>query len=354
MIRRYSVMSMLIVVLSLGFTAFISCADPPEQRPDDGSAAGPGEGLGGSDEDNNGSVEEELREGFLLTVDGTEIAYISDREVAKEVADRLIREYKGRLSEGGKGVESIELLSTFEVVLTSCREIDITDADGTIDKLAASGLKIVYAVVEREVIPIAYETVYKNSSAYYEGTKKTQTYGKNGEKELTYSVTYTGSEETARELKGEKILKSATDQVILVGTKKSTASTGSYAWPTKSVYVTSNYGWRTIFGKREYHYGIDLRASVGTAIYAADGGEVVFVGTSGGYGKLIQIKHDNGDLTYYAHLSSYSVKKGERVYKGQQIAKSGATGRVTGPHLHFEIRKNGVRVDPAKYLPKLK
>ena len=80
---------------------------------------------------------------------------------------------------------------------------------------------------------------------------------------------------------------------------------------------------------------------------------MIFVGTASGYGKLIKIQHDNGDVTYYAHLSSYSVKKGDRVYKGQLIAKSGATGRVTGPHLHFEIRKNGVQVNPIKHLPKL-
>ena len=178
-------------------------------------------------------------------------------------------------------------------------------------------------------------------------------YNKKGEKRLTYSVEYTGSTETSRVLSEEKTVKAATDRVILVGTKKSTASTGSYAWPTKSVYITSYYGWRTVFGKREYHYGIDLRAAVGTAIYAADGGKVIFAGTASGYGKLIKIQHDNGDLTYYAHLNSFSVKAGDRVYKGQLIAKSGKTGRVTGPHLHFEIRKNGVRVNPVTYLPKL-
>ncbi|MBQ9116359.1 MAG: peptidoglycan DD-metalloendopeptidase family protein, partial [Clostridia bacterium] len=222
-----------------------------------------------------------------------------------------------------------------------------------VEKLVANGIRITYAVTESEILPIAYETVYKNSSAYYEGTKKVQTSGKNGEKQRIHLVQYENDKEVNKVLMEEKTVKQAVNEVILVGTKKSTASTGSYAWPTKNVYITSNYGWRTVFGKREYHYGIDLRASVGTSIYAADGGKVIYVGTSGGYGKLIKIQHDNGDVTYYAHLNSYSVKKGDRVYKGQLIAKSGKTGRVTGPHLHFEIRKNGVRVNPTKYLPKL-
>ena len=99
---------------------------------------------------------------------------------------------------------------------------------------------------------------------------------------------------------------------------------------------------------------MDLRASTGTRVYASDGGVVVFAGYNGSYGYLIKIKHDNGDYTYYAHLSKIAVSSGERVYKGQYIALSGATGNVTGAHLHFEIRKNGYTVNPVSYLPNLK
>ena len=138
---------------------------------------------------------------------------------------------------------------------------------------------------------------------------------------------------------------------ILLGTKKSTASTGKYAWPLKSVAITSSYGSRYLNGAYDYHLGVDLRASSGTSVYAADGGKVTSAGYMGSYGYLVKIQHDNGDYTYYAHLSNISVSVGNRVYKGQLIAKSGATGNVTGPHLHFEIRKNGSTVNPVNYLP---
>ena len=296
---------------------------------------------------------EQKTDGYLLTIDGTQVAYIEGEDTAIEVAKHLLGKKKDLLTQEGKAVDEIEMISQFDVTLTKCDPDSITDTDGALQAIEARGIRIIYAVTEREILPIAYETVYKNSSSYYEGVKKVETSGKNGEKQVIYRVEYENDRQTDKQVYSETTLKKATSEVILVGTKKSTASTGSYAWPTKSVYITSRYGWRTIFGSRQYHYGIDLRAAVGTSIYAADGGEVIFVGTSSGYGKLIQIRHDNGDLTYYAHLDSYSVKKGDRVYKRQLIAKSGQTGRVTGPHLHFEIRKNGSRVDPEKYLPKV-
>ena len=337
----------LFTVFLLGFTALFACAEPPG-RENGGATSSPD--IPGSGEE----ASDVYTDGYLLTVDGKEIAYIDDAETVKAVTEYLISEYEKKLAESGKTVSEVEILSSFDLTLTTCRTDSIKSADGAIESLQASGVRITYGVTESEIKPIAYETVYQNSSSYYEGVKKLKTAGKAGEKQLTYQVTYSGDTETERKLTDEKTVTKPVNEVILVGTKKSTASTGSYAWPTKNVYITSYYGWRTVFGKREYHYGIDLRAAVGTSIYAADGGEITFAGTQSGYGKLIIIRHDNGDLTYYAHLNSFSVKKGDRVYKGQLIAKSGQTGRVTGPHLHFEIRKNGVRVDPEKYLPKLR
>ena len=346
--KNQTAVKALSIAFLLGFTALFACAEPPDHVENGGAVSAPNTS---DTPENNGS--DSYRDGYLLTVDGYEIAYIEDADTAKAVTEHLISEYVKKLTDVGKRVEKVEILSSFDLILTKCPENRITDSEGAIEILQASGIKITYGVTETEITPIAFETVYQNSSSYYEGTNKTKTEGKNGEKQLTYLVTYSGDTETERKLTAEKTVTAPTNKVVLVGTKKSTASTGSYAWPTKSVYITSYYGWRTIFGSRSFHYGIDLRAAVGTAIYAADGGEVIYVGTQNGYGKLIQIKHDNGDVTYYAHLNSFSVKKGDRVYKGQLIAKSGQTGRVTGPHLHFEIRKNGKQVDPMKYLPKI-
>lgn len=122
--------------------------------------------------------------------------------------------------------------------------------------------------------------------------------------------------------------------------------------PLLSMSVTSGFGTRRhpVLKRVLAHGGIDLKATTGTKIMAAKEGVVSFAGRMSGYGKIIIIKHDNGYETRYAHLSSISVKKGERVSSEQCIALSGATGRVTGPHLHFEIRKNGMIVNPLEYL----
>ena len=90
---------------------------------------------------------------------------------------------------------------------------------------------------------------------------------------------------------------------------------------------------------------------MGTNVYAADGGIVTYAGWSGNYGYLVIIDHQNGYETYYAHNSQLLVSVGDKVYKGEHISEMGATGRVTGPHCHFEVRYNGSTQNALKYLP---
>ena len=106
------------------------------------------------------------------------------------------------------------------------------------------------------------------------------------------------------------------------------------------------------FGPRwgSHHDGKDYAVSIGTPVKAAGGGRVVYVGWSSGYGNTVIIQHQQGMRTLYAHLNSFNVSSGQRVNRGQVIARSGNTGRSTGPHLHFEVRVNGRPVDPAGYL----
>ena len=99
------------------------------------------------------------------------------------------------------------------------------------------------------------------------------------------------------------------------------------------------------------HKGVDFAARTGTRISAADGGTVTWAGwKSGGWGYLVVINHGNGLETYYAHNSKVLVRVGQKVTKGQQIAKMGSTGNSTGPHVHFEIHKNGNYVNPWRYI----
>lgn len=118
-------------------------------------------------------------------------------------------------------------------------------------------------------------------------------------------------------------------------------------WPLERNRVNSSFGRR--WGRR--HQGVDLRAPVGTPVLAALPGRVVYVGSGvRGYGKLIVLKHARGLSTVYAHNSEPKILPDQMVSQGQVIALSGATGRVSGPHLHFEIRDHGKPINPMAFL----
>lgn len=128
-----------------------------------------------------------------------------------------------------------------------------------------------------------------------------------------------------------------------------------FLWPIRG-RITSPFGWRThpIFKSRTFHSGLDIAGPYNGSVKAADNGKVIYVGWYGGYGKVVMIDHGkiNGKsiTTLYAHLNSFNVSNGQRVQRGQVIAKEGTTGYSTGPHVHFEVRINGKPQNPLNYL----
>lgn len=127
------------------------------------------------------------------------------------------------------------------------------------------------------------------------------------------------------------------------------AAVASPARSAESAPVTSRYGWRTdpLNGQPRFHAGVDLRAAYGQDVRAATDGVVTFAGEKPGYGLVVVVSHGSGLETRYAHLSSTTVTEGTSVDAGTIIARSGTSGRATGPHLHFEVRQDGQAVDPA-------
>lgn len=125
--------------------------------------------------------------------------------------------------------------------------------------------------------------------------------------------------------------------------------------PPRGVRVSSGFGtrrnpfnWRTT----EFHAGIDIACPHGSEVLAARDGKVVFAGYEGGYGRLVVVEHEHGYRSYYGHLNRALVKPGARVKRGDVIARSGNTGRTTGPHLHFEVRRGGTPVHPGVLVKK--
>lgn len=122
-------------------------------------------------------------------------------------------------------------------------------------------------------------------------------------------------------------------------------------WPVTG-RLLSTFGERQdpFSGEGAIHTGVDIAASIGTPVRAAADGIVYYAESEGGYGKLVVIDHGNGMRTWYAHLSRFNVVPGQEIRRGETLGFSGATGRVTAPHLHFEVRLGGTPVNPHPYL----
>jgi murein DD-endopeptidase MepM/ murein hydrolase activator NlpD len=122
--------------------------------------------------------------------------------------------------------------------------------------------------------------------------------------------------------------------------------------PVDATWNASSFGWRIdpFTGQQAVHEGVDFIADVGTPIFAAAGGVVIFAARHHQYGNMVEIDHGNNFVTRYAHASKLHVKAGDMVQRGRKIADVGSTGRSTGPHLHFEVRYKGVAQNPTRFL----
>ncbi len=193
-----------------------------------------------------------------------------------------------------------------------------------------------------ESIPFSVEVSYDPSMWPWQETVTQE--GKSGQKEIVEQIVRENGKEVSRTKISETIISYPVAKKIVRGSKEVPAmGSGTLAWPCQGS-ITSYYGWR--WGA--FHRGIDIGASSGTPIKAADAGVVTFAGYSGGYGNLVKINH-GGMVTWYAHMSKIAVKTGDKVSKGDVIGYVGMTGSATGPHLHFEVHVDGVAQNPLDF-----
>ncbi len=207
---------------------------------------------------------------------------------------------------------------------------------------------------------IPFDTIKINTNSLYVGDKRTITKGQNGVEQVTELVTYIDGVKVSSKEVSRTVIKEAVSEKIQVGTKKNQSSSGSQGytggklgWPTIGAYsISSAYGYRN-FGDG-WHAGIDIvrpGGSSGCTVVAAESGTVTFAGWYGSGGYTVIIDHGRGLTTMYCHMqNSLRVRSGQRVSRGQAIGKIGATGYVTGAHLHFEVKVNGRNVNPMNYL----
>ncbi|GAB4507276.1 MAG: M23 family metallopeptidase [Sulfuricaulis sp.] len=153
-----------------------------------------------------------------------------------------------------------------------------------------------------------------------------------------------------REIERQQERLSALENLLL--DRKLSAAVTPSGWPVEGGWISSGFGVRAdpFNGHQSYHDGVDIASNMGSPVHAVGDGVVSHSGDKAGYGMLVEVTHESGLITRYAHTSAVLVRVGDRVQKGQSIALVGTSGRSTGPHLHFEVVRNGTAVNPMRYL----
>ena len=220
-----------------------------------------------------------------------------------------------------------------------------------LEKLAAA---VQVETVENYTLfePYPYLVEREQDETMFEDEEVVLVEGCDGEIRVDCAMTLVNGEIQEKHVITQTVLSEPVNEVVQEGTRPR-LSTGTYIWPfSEQTWLSSPFGYRGASIGSSFHRGIDLAGHYGDPVLAADGGVVIFAGVYSGYGLLIEIEHDNGDITYYAHNSKNLVKEGDVVYQGDIIAEQGATGVASGVHVHFELHPGGgAAVDPIPYLP---
>lgn len=332
---------------------------------------------------------------YAITVDGEVVGASHSREVLQGMLDELLYtsdpnvnarfaqdvQITQRYVDASKLISYDEIRAKLTSTIHTSREYTIKPGD-TLDKIAkangmttaelcelnpsltSKNLRAGKKVTVAKEVPflsveavrhveytenIPYETKEVKDASIYRGQSKVVTQGRYGTRKVVADVTYVDNKEVKRTIISSTVVSQPVTKVVHVGTKTppKTVATGKLSRPISGGIISSNYGMR----RGSMHKGVDFAAKTGTRISAADGGTVTWAGWKrGGWGYLVVINHGNGIETYYAHNSRVTVKVGQKVAKGQEIAKMGSTGNSSGPHVHFEVHVNGRYVNPWKYI----
>lgn len=206
-----------------------------------------------------------------------------------------------------------------------------------------------------------FETEYIDDPQHYQGSSTIIQDGVKGTDRVTADVSYINGVETRRKVLSRMTVTDPVTQIIALGTKDLPSGVvanipdnmpvGQFLWPVGGSdggeISEMMYG----YGGYYNHGGVDIRAPYGTPIFAAETGTVILAQWYYGYGNCVMIEHDNGIITVYGHASYLHVSVGQRVTMGEVIADVGSTGQSTGNHCHFEVRINGIKMNPINYLP---
>lgn len=292
---------------------------------------------------------------FKITVNGEEIGYVTNKsEIENEINNYIENK------EDGVAFKSLEAEVKYEPKFVSKKNSDKEEVLGKIKEnistvYTAYGITIdeqiqTYVKTEEEAdkIVLDLQNEYKDKLVLNIGVKQIFEKEKIETEEETVAIAKIKTESLDKKVE-QKEEEAKQAKVVEKAERKSSNKIVVAVRPVSGGKITSRFGERSSI-RSSSHTGLDIAASSGTAIKAAASGTVTFAGYKGSYGYLVKIKCDNGYEMWYGHCSKLYVRNGQRVSAGEKIAAVGSTGNSTGPHLHFEIRKNGKALNPQKYM----
>ena len=287
----------------------------------------------------------QLALGSALKIDGEIVGCVCVEDNLQDSVDSYLENYYKGEEVVSTFVKNVEVVDGYYPI-TSFENINTVK-----EMLKSLDVKTVQTLRCRK--EIAYTSVTRKSDSRVLGDVYKAVVGVNGICETVEEIELLNGKVVSTVKMFENVVKQPVQEVVVVGTKRDTSVSNVYIselgciWPLKRVsgqIITAYYG------DGRNHKGIDIASPSGTPIYAAQGGTVVTSEYGGGYGHYVVIDHGNGYKTLYAHASKRLVSVGEKVSQGQVIALVGTTGISTGNHLHFEVQKDGVKLNPAPFI----
>lgn len=287
---------------------------------------------------------------YEVSLNKKEVGIISSKDMGKKILQDTGEYYVNKNKLNPENIISVDIntKSNYQEVTTEFSKV--LSREDAVKKIVDSNdknllVQVVIKSKEKNVAETPQDTVILSSNELYLGDVKVVK-GSVGKAEFEKEVIYVNKEKTDSKVIKEDILVGSKSNVIYKGNKNPIADGIAFLQKPSRGVITSNYGAR--WG--EVHHGIDIAAKIGDPIGAALDGMVVEAGYNNIYGNTIMINHGNGIETVYGHSSKLLVKVGDEVKKGDIIALAGSTGRSTGPHIHFELRNNGIALNPISYL----
>lgn len=287
---------------------------------------------------------------YKITLNNNEAGIIASKDIGKDILMDVGKYYVEKNKITSENLISVDINTKSDYKEVSTEFSNVLSKEDAVKKIVQINYKnplveVVIKTREKEVEETPQDTIILSSDNLYLGDMKVVK-GSMGKAAFEKEVTYINQKKKDAKVVKEDVLVNSVNNVIYKGNKNPITDGVAFLERPSRGIITSPYGAR--WG--EVHHGVDIAANYGDPIGAALDGVVVEAGYNDIYGNTLILSHGNGIQTVYGHSSKLLVRVGDEVKKGQIIALAGSTGRSTGPHVHFELRNNGIAINPISYI----